>query len=154
MVPGANTTWIAHLLPTAIVCPTQLSVSVKSPEMDSPLIVNGTLPLLVTVSVCAVDSVCTCCGPKVRLTAESVIAASTGGPAVSSGICQMPRPYVPARSIPTSLALPVGRFGAAASETTGEFGSDVPSTLQQFAGGVVPQLAMSCVTYTPVSSAT
>ena len=89
---GAKTICTVHVALTASVCPAQLSVSLKSPVVTSVVKVSGALPLLVTVSVCAGDCVCTCCGAKAKLLEESCSAGCARLMAVSSGICHMPRP--------------------------------------------------------------
>ena len=92
MAVGANTICTLQEVPTASVWPAQLSVSVKSPVTISEPKMTGAVPVLLTVMVCAADCVATCCAAKVRLVAESVMAAWLAVVAVSSGVCHSPRP--------------------------------------------------------------
>src|SRR5664279_4735801 len=92
VVVGRNTTCTAQVLPAAIADPAQLSVSVKLAGGVICVMVSDALPEFVTVIVCAALAVATACAAKVRLVGLSVIAGAAGDAAVSSGICQMPRP--------------------------------------------------------------
>src|SRR5581483_8121431 len=147
---GAKLMLNVHVPPTGIVSPVQVSCSTKSPVTSSCEKVIGALPELVTVTVCEALCVETGCAPKLSAVVESVIAGAFVWIAVSNGICQRPRPYVPARSMPRRPS-PVGIRAAASSVVTGALGRPVPSGLQQF---VEAQAVTDCVTKTPVSSAT
>ena len=89
---GKNSTWIVQFAPTVMAVPTQLSVSVKLVGVVTCVMVSDALPEFVTVIVCAALAVAIACVAKVRLAGLSVIAGAAGYAAVSSGICQMPRP--------------------------------------------------------------
>ncbi len=128
---------------TATLAPTQLSVSLKSPGRHNLLTVSAAFPVFVTVMVCAALAVPTACVAKRQTRrAQRHRRRAPDVLAVSSGISQMPRPYVAARSSP-SRPSPVGITAAAASSTTGAFGSPAPYTLQQFAVAQV----VTCVGY-------
>src|ERR1700742_2220471 len=100
--------------------------------------------------LCGLLWVATAWAVNMRLVEESVMAGAWIVMAFRSGICQRPRPYVPARSMPLRPS-PVGRFGAASSVVTGAFGRPVPSGLQQLAEA---QVVTAWVAKTPVSIAT
>jgi hypothetical protein len=133
---GTNFNCTVHVAPTVSICPAQVLFSTKSPLTVRVLIFTGALPLLVMVSVCIALCVFTCCGPNVKLAAENVITGCTGLVADSSGVSQMPRPYVAARNMPFRPS-PVGMFAAASSAIAGAFGRAIPRTLQQFTVGHV-----------------
>jgi hypothetical protein len=129
---GKKLTRTAQLAPAAIDEPTHVSLSVKSPLATTLETSSAAVPLFVTVTVCAALSVPTCCAPNVSVVGVSDIAGIAGPVAVSSGISQMPRPYVPIRSSPV-LPSPVAMPALACNATAGAFGSPVPYAVQQFA---------------------
>ncbi len=94
MALGKKTTFTVQLALGAMPppAPTQLSVSLKSPDTTIAETVSAALPEFVTVMICAALAVPTGCVAKVRLAGFSVIAGAAGPCAVSRGISQMPRP--------------------------------------------------------------
>jgi|GEM_PF-5864886 len=92
MAVGAKTMFTVQVALRARVWPAQLSVSAKSPVMASVPKVTGPVPLLVRVRICAVDCVPTCWEGNVKLVAEREMEGWAVVLAVSSGVCQMPRP--------------------------------------------------------------
>ena len=83
--------------------------------------------MFVTVTVTGELSVPVCCVENVTVAGTSSIWGAAAVIAVSSGICQIPRPYVPTRSSPTRPS-PVGIAAAASNSIAGAFGSSVPYT--------------------------
>ena len=122
---GRKRTCTAQVAFCAIVIPVQLSVSLKSPVVVTLLTIKAAFPVFVTVNVTYALAVPTCCSKNVTEVGLIAIAGIAGEVAVSNGICQIPRPYVAARSSPVRPS-PVGIAAAACSSITGEFGSDIP----------------------------
>src|SRR5258707_13739497 len=111
--------------------PAQLSVSLKSPVTRTWLIVSDALPRFATVIVCASLAVPTAWLAKARAVGFREIAGGGAFVAVSRGICQMPRPYVAARSSPARPS-PVDSPTAAARPMTAALGRLGPSTPPRF----------------------
>ena len=82
---------MAQLAPAASAAFTQLSVSLKSPLMVIALAVRATLPVFVSVTVCALLAVPNTWLAKIS---DAGLAVAVVNPvlAVHNGACQMPRP--------------------------------------------------------------
>src|ERR1700721_602024 len=99
----------------------------KLPVTETEVIEKPNPPVLVTVMVCGLLEESTDCDENVSEVGESVAVVSSV-PAVSRGICQRPRPYVPAtRTGVEDVA------GVAPRATTGEAGMPAPMGCQQLA---------------------
>src|ERR1700679_71287 len=135
--------------PARISWPAQLSVSVKLPVMVTPPVSmeKPNPPVFVTVMVCGLLEDPTDCAVKVRDEGESDAVVSWA-PAVKSGICQRPRPYVAATSTGVEEAA-----GVAPRATAGVPGSPAPMGSQQVEGAVA-QAPIWRVAKTPKSVAT
>src|ERR1700691_3524731 len=122
---GVKVTWIVQLAPGATEAFTQLSVSLKSPLIEIDEGERAMLPVFFTDNESALLAV-----PKTWFGNESVAGFAAAEvsvvPALHSGDCQIPRPYVPATS--TCGETPEGDTLRA---TAGASGSPVPKADQQ-----------------------
>src|ERR1700722_18480203 len=100
VVVGKKLTCTVQVELTATGPAVQVSLSLKSPVVTIRLIDREAPPVFVTVIVCAALAVATACAAKVSAAGFREIADCITVLAVSNGICQMPRPYVAARSSP------------------------------------------------------
>ena len=92
VVVGRKRTRIVQVEFTAIGPAVQVSLSLKSPVAITRLIVSEAAPVFVTVIVSEALDVATACSTKFRAVGFKEITGSTAVLAVSSGICQIPRP--------------------------------------------------------------
>jgi hypothetical protein len=94
---GVKVTCIVQLAPEPTVLVWQLSVSPKSPTAAIAVTARPIPPVFVTVMVCPLLAT-----PNAWIGNVSEVGLASAVvnwmPAVQSGICQMPRPYVPATS--------------------------------------------------------
>jgi hypothetical protein len=138
---GVNATLNVQVAPLATATPTHVSVSAKSPAATPviPALVTESVvvPVFFSVTVC-VAAVAPTVVPANVSEVGLTVAAVNVTPAVASGICHTPRPYVPA--VNTRFAAP---DGVPINCVTGASGSPVPYGDQH---ALVPQLAIARVT--------
>lgn len=137
---------MVQLPPALTVAFRQWSVSAKSPVTVTAVGTSAMLPVFVRVTVC-VPLVLPYAWLAKLSEAGANVAVVSCVPAVHRGICQIPRPKVPAANTSTEATA-----GEALSATTGACGRPAPNGAQQFEAPAA-QIPICRVENTPASVA-